>query len=70
MKQITEKEIEKLTVDEKLKLIEQLWDDINQETLENIPAHHKKILIARIEKLNNEKMIFKKWDDIKQKYLM
>lgn len=70
MKQLIEKEIEKLTADEKLELIEQLWDDINEKKMgTGTPAHHKKILTERIEKLNSGKTTFKPWEEIKQKYL-
>ncbi len=62
-------DIEKLTVDEKLNLIEHIWENINKQNIDTVPEHHKKILEERIENLEAGKTNFKFWEEVRTKYL-
>jgi putative addiction module component (TIGR02574 family) len=53
-------ELHKLSVKDKIKVVQTLWDDIaNEQSLDTLPADHKKLLDERIQKINTGKAIFK-----------
>jgi putative addiction module component (TIGR02574 family) len=62
-------ELHRLPTKDKLKIVQDLWDDIAVEnSLDTISAEHKMILDKRIEKINSGKAVFKPWADIQAKY--
>ena len=62
-------ELHKLPTKDKIKIIQDLWDDIAIEnSLNTISADHKMILNERIEKINSGKTTFKPWSEIQSKY--
>ena len=62
-------ELHSLPKKDKIKLVLSLWDDIAQEqSIENIPEEHKKILNDRINKINTNQAIFKPWSDVQDKF--
>jgi putative addiction module component (TIGR02574 family) len=62
-------ELHKLPTKDKLRIVQELWDDIATEnSLDTISAEHKMILDERIEKLNSGKTTFKPWSEIQAKY--
>ncbi len=64
------KELTQLNTDEKIILVEALWDSIASDPGQvAIPDHHKSILKERLLSLNEDKKNGNPWDEIKQKYL-
>lgn len=62
-------ELHKLPMEEKLQIVQELWDDIARDnSLETISAEHKEILDQRIAKINSGQAQFKPWSDIQAKY--
>jgi len=62
--------LQKLTWDEKFSLIQMLWSDIADENDKlPIPENHKAILNKRLERIAEGKATFRKWDDIRSKYI-
>lgn len=62
-------ELRKLSVKDKIKIVQTLWDDIaNEQSLEGLPASHKKILDERLQKIGSKNGVFKSWSEIKSKY--
>jgi putative addiction module component (TIGR02574 family) len=59
-----------LSIEEKLLIVQKLWDNIasEQKKLE-VPVEHKMLLMQRIKKIESGKTSFKNWEDIKNKYL-
>jgi putative addiction module component (TIGR02574 family) len=64
------KELSKLNKNEKLLLVEALWDSIASDPGKvEIPEHHVKLLEERLKTLNEDKANAKSWVDIRQKYM-
>jgi putative addiction module component (TIGR02574 family) len=62
-------ELRKLSVKEKLKVVQTLWDDIAEEqSIIGLPAAHKKILEERLNKIEAGEAEFKTWSEIQNKY--
>ncbi|MBS1593769.1 MAG: addiction module protein [Bacteroidetes bacterium] len=62
-------ELHKLPVEEKLQLVQELWDDIARDnSLESISKEHKEILDQRIAKINSGEATFRPWSEVKAKY--
>ncbi len=62
-------EIHNLPTNDKIRLVQDLWDDIAKEnSLETISAEHKAILDERIDKLNSGTASFKRWSEVQAKY--
>ena len=62
-------DLHKLSVKEKIKVVQTLWDDIAKEqSIETIPVEHKKILDERIQKINSGNGLFKSWSEVQNKY--
>jgi putative addiction module component (TIGR02574 family) len=53
-------ELQKLSVKNKIKVVQTLWDDIAEEqAMDSLSDEHKKILEQRIQKINSGKATFK-----------
>lgn len=64
------KELSQLSKNEKIMLVEALWDSIASDPGQvEVPNHHKTILKSRLESLEEDKLNGKSWDEIRQKYL-
>ncbi len=63
------KELQRLNKNEKLLLVEALWDSIvsDPDQLE-IPEHHKSILKERLKTFETDKTEGSSWDEVKKKY--
>jgi putative addiction module component (TIGR02574 family) len=62
-------ELHKLSVKEKIKVVQALWDDIAREqSIGDIPPEHKKILDERILKIEAGNGQFKPWTEVQKKY--
>ena len=62
-------ELHKLSVKDKIKVVQSLWDDIAKDQLiDKLPPAHKKILCERIQKIASGKTVFKSWSEVQDKY--
>ena len=62
-------ELHKLSVKDKIKVVQTLWDDIAKEqSIEGLPETHKKILNERLRKIEAGNAILIPWSDIQTKY--
>ncbi|MGM0588701.1 MAG: addiction module protein [Bacteroidota bacterium] len=62
--------LSQLSKNEKLLLVEALWDSIASEPEElDVPDHHKSILEQRLKTLGEDKKNGSSWKEIRQKYL-
>jgi len=62
-------ELHKLPVKDKISLVQTLWDDIaRQQSIEDLPAEHKRILDERLKKINSGTAQFKTWAEVQKKY--
>lgn len=70
MDQTLIKELTQLSKNEKLLLVEALWDSIasDPDQLE-VPEHHKNILEKRLQSFEEDKASGSSWDKIREKYL-
>ncbi|MCG2591134.1 addiction module protein [Rhodohalobacter sulfatireducens] len=63
-------ELSKLNKNEKLLLVEALWDSIASDPEEvEVPDHHKSILEQRLKTLEEDKKNGSSWKEVRQKYL-
>lgn len=63
-------ELSQLNKNEKLLLVEALWDSIASDPEEvEVPDHHKSILEQRLQTLEEDKENGASWKEIRQKYL-
>ena len=63
-------ELSQLNKNEKLLLVEALWDSIASDPEEvEVPDHHKSILEQRLQTLEEDKKNGASWKEIRQKYL-
>jgi putative addiction module component (TIGR02574 family) len=69
MSQSKLQELLNLNRDDKIELVQLLWDNISQDA-EFINLHPSQIeeLDKRLKKINNGKAVFKSWDEVKIKY--
>jgi putative addiction module component (TIGR02574 family) len=59
-------ELKKLPLNEKLQIIEVLWEDLrNQEEAVPVPEWHKKMLDERLKAVEEGREEILEWDDIK-----
>lgn len=64
------KELLQLNKNEKMLLVEALWDSIASDPDQvEIPEHHKTILEERLKTLEQDKLNGSSWKDARQKYL-
>jgi len=62
-------ELHKLSVKDKIKVVQSLWDDIAKEqSIEGLPEAHKKILNERLRKIDAGNAILKQWSEVQTKY--
>jgi putative addiction module component (TIGR02574 family) len=62
-------ELHKLSVKDKIKVVQTLWDDIAKEqSVVELPAAHKKILDQRLKKIGAGNALFKPWAEVQSKY--
>lgn len=62
-------DLHKLSVKDKIKVVQTLWDDIAKEqSIETLSLEHKKILNERIQKINSGNAQFKSWSEVQNKY--
>ena len=62
-------DLHKLSVKDKIKVVQTLWDDIAKEqSIETLSSEHKKILDERIQKINSGNAGFKSWSEVQNKY--
>jgi putative addiction module component (TIGR02574 family) len=62
-------DLHKLSVKDKIKVVQTLWDDIAKEqSIETISSDHKKILDERIQKINSGNAQFRQWSEVQDKY--
>ena len=63
-------ELSQLNKNEKLLLVEALWDSIASDPTEvEVPDHHKSILEKRLQTLEQDKANGSSWKKVRQKYL-
>jgi putative addiction module component (TIGR02574 family) len=64
------KELSQLNKNEKLLVVEALWDSIAAETNKvELPNHHKSILENRLKTFEKDKRNGDSWEEVRQKYL-
>ena len=64
------KEISQLNKNEKIILVEALWDSIASDPEQvELPEHHKSILEERLKTLDEDQAKGKPWDEIRDNYL-
>ena len=64
-------ELHKLSVKDKIKVVQTLWDDIAEEqSIDTLSAEHKKILNQRLQKINSGDGEFISWTDIQAKFCL
>lgn len=64
------KELSQLNKNEKIILVEALWDSIVSDPEQvDVPEHHKSILEERLQTLDEDTTNGKSWDEVREKYL-
>ncbi len=62
-------ELHKLSVKDKIKVVQTLWDDIAKEqSIDGLPVAHKKILDKRLNIIASGNAVFKPWEEVQIKY--
>jgi putative addiction module component (TIGR02574 family) len=62
--------LSQLSKNEKLLLVEALWDSIASDPDEvEVPDHHKSIIEKRLKTLEQDKATGSSWEEVRQKYL-
>lgn len=62
-------ELHKLSVKDKIKIVQTLWDDIAEaQSMMELPEAHKKILDERIQKIAEGQAIYKPWSEVQKKF--
>lgn len=70
MKKTLINELSQLNKNDKLLLVEALWDSIASDPEEvDVPDHHKSILEQRLKTLEEDKKSASSWKEVRQKYL-
>jgi len=62
------REIHKLSKEEKIELVQTLWDDIASDQAAAIPEEHKKLLEETLQKLSDGNSQFSQWEEVREKY--
>ena len=69
MTSIQMSELHKLSVKDKMEVVQTLWDDIAEEqAIGEFPEAHKKILDERIQKIAEGEAIYKPWSEVQKKF--
>jgi len=62
-------ELHKLSVKDKIMVVQVLWDDIAKDHfVDGLPIEHKKILKERLLKIDSGEAQFKSWEEVQKKY--
>ena len=62
-------DLHKLSVKDKIKVVQALWDDIaNERSVDTLSMEHKRILDKRIQIIETGKAQYKTWAEVKAKY--
>jgi putative addiction module component (TIGR02574 family) len=62
-------DLHKLSVKDKIKIVQALWDDIAKEqSIEALSMEHKRILDERIQIIETGNAQYKSWAEVKAKY--
>ena len=62
-------ELHKLSVKDKIRVVQTLWDDIAKEqSVSILPLEHQRILDERIHIIDSGNAKFKSWSEIQNKY--
>ena len=62
-------ELHKLSVSDKMEVVQTLWDDIAKEqNLTDFPESHQKILKERLQRISSGEAIFKTWSEVQEKF--
>lgn len=60
----------KLSVDERLEIMERIWDSLRQNKEDTeIPAWHKDVLLERLKKYEGTLAEGKSWEEVKRTFL-
>ena len=69
MTNIQMSELHKLSVKDKMEVVQTLCDDIAKEqSIGEFPESHKKILDERIQKIAEGEAIYKPWSEVQKKF--
>ncbi|MCX7544493.1 addiction module protein [Marinicella gelatinilytica] len=64
------KKLSRLNIEDKITLVEALWDSIASDSdLLDLPEHHKNILNERLQSLDQDTQNGKSWDEIRKNYI-
>ncbi|GAA4809329.1 hypothetical protein GCM10011365_15980 [Marinicella pacifica] len=64
------KKLSRLDIDDRITLVEALWDSIASDSnLLDIPEHHKNVLNERLQSLEQDTQNGKPWDEIRKNYI-
>jgi putative addiction module component (TIGR02574 family) len=62
-------DLHKLSVKDKIRVVQALWDDIAKEqSTESLPLEHRRILDERIQKIDSGVAEFRPWSEVQNKY--
>jgi putative addiction module component (TIGR02574 family) len=62
-------ELHKLSVKDKIKVVQSLWDDIAEEqAIDTLSAEHKKNIEERLQKIDSGEAQFIPWSEIQAKF--
>jgi putative addiction module component (TIGR02574 family) len=62
-------ELHRLSKQEKIELVQMLWEDIAHDIdFNDLPEDHKAILEERLALMKQGKAEFKSWEDVQEKY--
>ena len=69
MTKVQMSELLKLSVKDKIRVVQTLWDDIaNEQSIDELPTEHKRILEERLNKINSGRATFSSWAEIQKRY--
>ena len=69
MEKVHISDLHNLSVKDKIKVVQDLWDDIAKEqSISSISIEHKKLLEERLEIINSGNATFKPWSEIEKKF--
>jgi len=69
MTKVQMSELLKLSVKDKIRVVQTSWDDIaSEQSIDNLSSDHKRILEERLNKINSGSATFSTWADVQKKY--
>ncbi len=64
------KKLSRLDIDDRITLVEALWDSIASDSnLLDLPEHHENVLNERLQSLEQDTQNGKPWDEIRKNYI-